>query len=234
MLYSFKINPADITSIVQDQEVLFDGEFGCAYQPTIDIFPGSHTTGLTPASNPNIFVYTIDDSYIQPQYNSNCTTGFGIGYTGWSDLVYKDMTVTIGDVISIEIPSLNSFAGSHASMYLWGATGASSNPAKWEQIAVFTETNSGGNKLYNLTHTATKNYTALGLRWFSGTSVSCGKFGCFSNYWNITTAVTPGEFDQICLSLYPFANTGTCALGATAMSETIQTVGDLIQSDLPG
>ena len=220
-LYSYKFNPADVTSIVQDQNALFDGLYGCAYQPTVEIFPGSHTTGLTPASNPNIFVYTIDDSYIQPQYNSNCTTGFGIGYTGWSDLVYKDMTVTIGDIIDIEIPSQNTFAGSHASMYLWGATGASTNPAKWEQVAVFTVTNSGGNKLYNLTHTATKNYTALGLRWFSSTSVACGKFGCFSNYWNITTSVTPGEFDKVCLALHPYDPANSCEVGSAAMSESI-------------
>jgi hypothetical protein len=220
-LYSFKINPADITSYTQDQEALFDGKYGCEFIPISEIFPGYHDSGLSPASNPSIGAFPYDDSYIQPQFNSNCTTGFGIGYTGWSDLVYKDMTVTIGDVISIEIPSQNSFAGSHPSMYLWGATGASSNPAKWEQIAVFTVTNSGGNKLYRVNHTATKAYTSLGLRWFSATSVSCGSFGCFSNYWNITSPITTAGFDKMCLALYPYATYGTCSLGTTPVSEEI-------------
>jgi hypothetical protein len=221
-LESFKINPADITSITQDQDVLFGATYyGCGAQPLGDIFPGYHDAGLSPASNPSIVLYNFDDSYIEPQFNSNCTTGFGIGYTGWSDLAYRDMPVAIGDLIEIQIPSLNTFAGSHPSMFLWGATGTSSNAAKWEQIAAFTVTNSGGNKLYTLSHTALKTYTALGLRWFSGTSVSCGKFGCFSNYWNITKTIAPGGFDKMCLALYPYATYGTCSLGATPVSETI-------------
>ncbi len=221
-LYSFKINPEDITSITKDQEVLFGpGNFGCTAQSIPDVFPDSHDTGLTPATNPSIIVLPIDDAYLQPNFNSNCTTGFGIGYTGSSELVYRDMQVKTGDVITIQIPSENTFGGSYADMQLWGSVGASSNPAHWEIIGTFTVSNSGGYNLYNITHTSLKNYTALGLRWFSATTVSCGKFGCFSNFWNITRAVVPADFDQICLSLYPWANAGTCALGATAMSEEI-------------
>jgi hypothetical protein len=222
MLYSFKINPADITSITKDQEVLFGpGNYGCSAQSIPDVFPDSHDTGLTPATNPSIIVLPIDDAFIQPNFNSNCTTGFGIGYTGSSELVYRNMQVKTGDVITIQIPSENTFGGSYPDMQLWGSVGGSNNPAHFEIIGTFTVSNSGGFNLYNITHTSTKNYTALGLRWFSATSVSCGKFGCFSNFWNITRAVLPADFDQICLSLYPWANEGTCALGATAMSEEI-------------
>lgn len=220
-LYSFKINPADITVYTQDQEVLFDGNYGCGASPMPDVFPGYHDSGLSPASNPNILLSNQSPSYIQPSYNSNCTTGFGIGYTGWSDLAYRDMPVITGDLIEIQIPSINASAGSFPDLYLWGATGTSSNAAKWEQIAVFTVTTSGLYKLYTLSHTATKAYTALGLRWFSGTTVSCGKWGCFSNYWNITTSIAPGGFDKMCLALYPYATYGTCSLGATASSEVI-------------
>jgi hypothetical protein len=195
-LYSFKINPADITSITRDQEVLFGpGNFGCTAQSIPDVFPGYHDTGLTPAANPLIVVLPNDDAFITPQFNSNCTTGFGTGYTGSSELVYRNMQVKTGDQIAIQIPS--------------------------EIIGTFTVSNSGGYNLYNITHTSTKNYTALGLRWFSATTVSCGKFGCFSNFWNITRAILPSEFDQICLALYPWANAGTCALGEDAMSEEI-------------
>jgi hypothetical protein len=221
-LESFKINPTDITSYTQDQEALFGATYyGCGAQPLGDVFPGYHDAGLSPASNPSIVLFNFDDSYIEPQFNSNCTTGFGIGYTGWSDLAYRDMPVAIGDLIEIQIPSLNTFAGSHPSMFLWGATGTSSNAANWEQIAVFTVTNSGGNKLYNVNHTALKAYTALGLRWFSSTTVSCGQFGCFSNYWNITSSIAPGGFDKMCLALYPYATYGVCTLGTTPVSETI-------------
>jgi len=220
-LSSFKINPADITTYTEDQDVLFGtGNYGCLAQPPGDIFPGYHDAGLSPASNPSITLQN-NDPYIQPSYNSNCTTGFGIGYTGWSDLAYRDMSVITGDLIEIQIPSINATAGSHPSMFLWGATGTSSNAAKWEQIAQFTVTTSGAYKLYTVSHTATKAYTALGLRWFSGTTVSCGNFGCFSNYWNITTSIAPGEFDKMCLALYPYETYGTCSLGATPVSEVI-------------
>lgn len=221
-LESFKINPADITSATKTQADLFGASYyGCGAQPLGDIFPGYHDNGLVPASNPSIILINFDDSYIQPQFTSNCSSPFGIGYTGWSDLAYRNMTVEIGDLIEIQIPSQNTYAGSHASMYLWGATGASSNAAKWEQIGVFTVTNSGGYKLYTISHTATKNYTALGLRWFSGTSVGCGQYGCFSNYWNITTAISPGEFDKMCLSLYSYATYGTCGQGTSPVSEVV-------------
>jgi hypothetical protein len=81
-LASFKINPADITTYTQDQEALFGpGNYGCSAQPLIDIFPGYHDTGLTPASNPSIYLQD-QAPYIQPTFNSNCTTGFGTGFTG--------------------------------------------------------------------------------------------------------------------------------------------------------
>jgi hypothetical protein len=220
-LYSFKTNPADIGTVVKDQEVLFGPSYyGCYAQPLGDIFPGYHNSGLSPASNPNI-VLNNEDPYIQPQFNSNCTTGFGVAATGWSDLAYRDMTVNVGDVITIEIPSINAAAGTFPSMYLWGSTGPSSNPAKWEQIKSFTAISAGTYKKYILTHTATKAYTALGLRWFAGTSVSCGKFGCFSNVWNITTTIAPDGFDKICMSLQSYSDLSSCTVGATAMSETV-------------
>ena len=226
LLYSFKINPTDITSITKDQEVLFgytsgSPNFSCTAQPYPEIFPGQHTSGLTPAVNPNIIINILDDSYIQPTFTSNCSSPFGIGYTGSSPLVYRNMQVKTGDVITIQIPSENTFGGSFPTMQLWASQGGSSNPAHWSQIGTFTVSNSGGFNLYNITVTAANNYTALGLRWFSATTVSCGKFGCFSNFWNITTSILPSEFDKICLQLYPWANAGTCALGQTGMSEEI-------------
>jgi hypothetical protein len=72
-----------------------------------------------------------------------------------------------------------------------------------------------------VSHTSTKTYTALGLRWYSATSVACGEFGCFSNYWNITKTIAPGGFDKMCLALYPYATYGTCSLGTTPVSEVI-------------
>ena len=222
-LQSFKINPLDITSYTQDQEALFDNEYGCDYTPLGDggIFPGYHDSSLSPASNPNITLNVFGSSYIQPTFNSNCTTGFGVGYTGWSDLAYRNMAVYVGDVIEIQIPSLNPVAGSFPTMYLWGATGASTDPSKWEQIAAFTATNVGLYKQYDLTHTSTKNYQALGLRWFSGSSVACGKFGCFSNYWNITSSITTAGFDKFCLDLHKYSDYTTCEVDPVPISETI-------------
>lgn len=221
LLMSFKMNMADLDQIEKDQEELFDGEHGCGYDPLVSIFPGLHDTGLTPATNPNIFLNVVSTSYIQPTYNSNCTTGFGVGYTGPSPLAYRNMQVKTGDVITIEIPSLNTFGGSFPSMQLWGSQGGSSNPAHWSQLGTFTVTNSGGYNLYSITHTATNNYTALGLRWFSATTVSCGQFGCFSNEWNISTTLSPSEWNKVCFALYPYDVYGNCSLGATASSEEI-------------
>jgi hypothetical protein len=222
-LQSFKINPQDITTYTQDQAALFDNEYGCAYTPLGDggIFPGYHDSSLSPASNPNITLNVFSSSYIQPRYNSNCTTGFGVGYTGWSDLAYRNMAVYVGDVIQIQIPSLNPTAGTFPTMYLWGATGASTDPSKWEQIAPFVATNVGLYKQYNLTHTSTKNYQALGLRWFAGSSVTCGKFGCFSNFWNITSPITTAGFDKFCLDLHKYSDYTTCAIDPIPISETI-------------
>ena len=225
LLYSFKINPMDIDETVKEQEILFgytsgQPNFGCTANAIPDVFPGLHDTGLSPATNPNIIVNPIG-AYIQPTFKANCASPFGVGYTGSSELVYRDMQVKTGDVITIQIPSLNTFGGSYPDMELWASTGGSSNPAHWSKLGTFTVSNSGGYNLYSITHTATGNHTALGLRWFSATTVSCGEFGCFSNVWEIATSILPSEFDKICLQLYPWANAGTCALGATAMSEEI-------------
>ena len=229
LLESFKINPESITSVTRYQEQLFgfslgNPNFGCLADPIPTVFPGYHDTGLTPAGNPSITLVP-SGGYIEPQFSSNCG-GIGVGYTGWSDLAFRNMQVKTGQTITIQIPSLNPFAGSFADMYLWGSVGASTNPAHWEQIGIFTVTNSGGNKLYSFTGVSAKNYKALGLRWNATTTVDCGSFGCFSNFWNITGAITPEEFDTICLTLYPWENQGTCAVGPTGMSETICLIKD--------
>jgi hypothetical protein len=222
-LQSFKINPLDVDSYTQDQQAIFGTEYGCETLPLGDggIFPGIHDSGLSPASNPSIVLSIYDDSYIEPSFNSNCTTGFGIGYTGWSDLAYRSMGIYVGDVIEIQIPSLNPVAGNFPTMYLWGATGAFTDPSKWEQIAAFTPSNVGLYKQYNLTHTATKNYSALGLRWFSGSSVSCGKFGCFSDYWNVIAPIAPGGFNKFCLALHKYSDYPACQVDPVPISETI-------------
>ena len=225
LLYSFKINPTDINEVVKGQEILFgytagQPNFSCTADAIPDVFPGLHDTGLTPDTNPSIILNPIG-AYIQPTYKANCSSPFGVGYTGSSPIAYRDMQVKTGDVITIQIPSLNTFGGSFPSMELWASTGSSSNPAHWSKLGTFTVSNSGGYNLYNITHTAAGNHTALGLRWFSATTVSCGQFGCFSNYWNIETSILPSQFDKICLQLYPWANAGTCAIGQTGMSEEI-------------
>ena len=221
LLNSFKINMMDLDEIEKDQDELFEGVYGCSFDPLSQIFPDLHDTGLTPATNPSIVLNVVSASYIQPTFNSNCTTGFGIGYTGSSPIAYRDMQVKSGDVITIEIPSLNTFGGSFPDMQLWGSIGSSSNPAHWSQLGTFTVSNSGGNNLYNITHTAANNYTALGLRWFSSVTPSCGQFGCFSNEWKIESTLAPSEWDQVCFSLYPYDVYGNCGLGATASSEVV-------------
>jgi hypothetical protein len=96
---SFRINAENITQITRTQADIF-GAFGCSADPIPTMFNGNHSVGLTPPTNPSISLVP-SAGYIQPQFSSNCSSPFGIGLTGWSELAFRPMLVEVGDIIAI-------------------------------------------------------------------------------------------------------------------------------------
>ena len=219
-LESFKTSPDFYTSLTKDQQVLFNGNFGCSFTPIPQIFPGYHASGLTPAANPLVPLIP-NGNFIQPQFTSDCNSPFGIGTTGWSELAYRDMQVLPGDVIEIQVPSDNTWGVDYPSLRLWGSTGASNSAATWEEVGTFTISQAPVGKItYTFSTTSTKTYSALGIRFFAGTTLPCGNWGCFSNYWRITTPIQTTDFDSICFTLHGRAGT-VCETDEQPISEPL-------------
>ena len=210
---SFKINPLEISSpigVTRHKEELFEGKWSCAYSPLLDIFPGYHDVGLTPA-------YEYDLSNDPPYILSE-----SIGTGGWSSLVYRDMVSTTGSTINIQYNSPDAWGATWSELWLCGSTGASNDPAVWENIVQFTiSENPVGLTYYSVNDfITTKNYTAFGLRTFSVSPLLANsRYGCPIDTWDITAPGGTADFDQFCLELYPYADYATCTLGATADSE---------------
>ena len=218
-LESFSTSVEDFTVLLKDQNLLFDGNFGCGIPPIPQIFPGYHASGLTPPANP--FVPLISNgNFIQPQFSTNCNSPFGIGVTGWSELAYRNMGVNPGDVISIQIPSDNTWGVAFPSLRLWGSVGSSVVPTTWEEIGTFLISEGpAGKTTYTISVTSTKVYSALGIRFFAATTLPCGNWGCFSNYWNIETPLDPKEITKLEFTLHN--SDGSCQTNPIPISEKI-------------
>jgi hypothetical protein len=213
---SFKINPQDISTpvgVTRHKEELFEGKWGCEYQPLPDIFNGYHDVGLTPPYDYELNIF--DDSFL---------TSYSLGIGGWSSLGYRDMAVQSGSTINIQYPSPDAWGSTWSALWLCGSTGTSSDPATWENIVQFTiSENPVGFTYYSVNdYVTTKAYTALGLRTFAASSSQADSlYGCPIETWDITSPGGTADFDQFCLALYPYSDYTTCTIGATADSETM-------------
>ena len=232
MLYSFRINPEEVTTYTrtkfelwasQDQPPYYGWQFG-AFSPTVDVFPNMISTGLTPPVS-GVSIGSEDDTWL---------TLSPTNATGSTEIVYKPMVAATGTFIDIEMSSANAWATDFPELQLWGTTSTTlTTGAAWEKIGDFTPSEQPTNfTYYTFTGTTTKRYNALGLRFrvasptqYNQTLIgptgypSPASFDCIQK-WSLTSLLE-SDFDKICLALHPYNPAESCEVGPTAMSESI-------------
>jgi hypothetical protein len=220
-LQSFKTNPADIDSYTRTQAELFPtwGTTGATETIQGDIFQGYHDVGLVPA-------YTFESFNSDDQYwsGSNCE---GAGATGWSTLIYEDMSIPLPTVIDFVLPSNNNWGTTYPELWLWGSLSANtSNPASFVAITNFQirENPVGKTEYYIENYSTATPYFALAFRYFSAArAYPCPEYGPLSSPSAYVNLVSPfaGVFDKFCLDLHKYSDYANCAVDPVPISETI-------------
>jgi hypothetical protein len=138
------------------------------------------------------------------------------GTTGYSSILYRNMTVATGSELDISFISPNFYFGSYGDLELWGLNGT------WGYVDTFsTQEVFGGTTNYNLANfITTAPYTALGIRYNRPTPIEDNfLLGYYIGTWDIAGPSGPQAYDQFCLALYPYDDYATCTVGATPDSE---------------
>ena len=229
LLYSFKFNPSDSVTVLTTKDDIWGmpvppypgWAFGW-YSPTADVFPNLITSGITPPVS-GVSIGSNDDTWLTLQPTNA---------TGSTEIIYKSMSVPNGTVIDIEMSSRNIWGTDFPELELWGATGSTvTSGANWRYIDTFASTEDIYSlTYYTLNHTADRTYYALGLRFKVATTSQYNEtligptgvdapFNCIQR-WDLLSPIAP-EYDKVCLALHPYNPAVSCAVGATAMSETI-------------